>query len=102
MRHRRLEVIHQDRNEGQVGVDPCAPERDACAVVEFEPMRQCRLEVVVERRLQQVMPECGMPLEHTMWIHLLHEGLRRTLVLVANSDADRRQIVDEEIDPMIR
>jgi hypothetical protein len=37
-----------------------------------------------------------------MRVDLLHERLRRAIVLVADADAYRGQVVDEEVDPVIR
>jgi hypothetical protein len=67
-----------------------------------QPMRQRRIEIVIERGLQKMPSERGVALEHRMRIDLLHERFRRPVVLVADADADRRQIVDEEVDPVIR
>src|SRR6266446_4936397 len=73
-RHRLLEVVDDHGHDRQLGVDADAPERDASAVVALEALA---------------------------WKHLFHERFGRAVVLVADADADRRQIADEEVDPVI-
>src|SRR5262249_10177513 len=68
---------------------------------ELEAVRQRRLEIAVERRFEQMASERGVALEALARKHLFHERLRRAVVLVADADADRRQIADEEVDPVI-
>src|SRR6266446_5062594 len=100
-RHRLLEVVDDHGHDRQLGVDADAPERDASAVVELEAVRQRRLEIAVERGFEQMAPERGVALEALVRKHLFHERLGRAVVLVADADADRRQIADEEVDPVI-
>src|SRR5262252_4869224 len=100
-RHRLLEVVDDHRHDRQLGVDADAPERDASAVVELEAVRQRRLEIAVERGFEQMASERGVALEALARKHLFHERLGRAVVLVADADADRRQIADEEVDPVI-
>src|SRR5262249_21521936 len=100
-RHRLLEVVDDHRHDGQFGVDADAPERDASAVVELEAVRQRGLEIAVERGFEQMTPERGVALEALARKHLFHERLGRAVVLVADADADRRQVADEEVDPVI-
>jgi hypothetical protein len=70
-------------------------------VVELEAMRQRGFEIAIERGLQQVPAEGGVAFEPFARKHLLHEWLRRAVVLLADADADRGQVADEEIDPVI-
>ena len=70
-------------------------------MVELEAVRQRRLEIAVERGFEQMAPERGVALEALARKHLFHERLGRAVVLVADADADRRQVADEEIDPVI-
>src|SRR5262249_56147927 len=60
------------------------------------------LEIAIERGLEQRAPEGRVALEALAGKHLFHERLGRAVVLVADADADRRQVADEEVDPMIR
>src|SRR5246127_3350588 len=100
-RHRLLEVVDDHGHDRQLGVDPDAPERDASTVIELEAVRQRRLEIAVERGFGQMGPERGVALEALARKHLFHERFGRAVVLVADADADRRQIADEEVDPVI-
>ena len=72
------------------------------AVIELEPMGQRGLEIAVERGFQQMAPERRVSLEPLVRKNLLHERLGRTVMLVADADAYRRQVADEEVDPVIR
>src|SRR5262245_22241775 len=100
-RHRLLEIVDDHRHQRQADVDADAPERNAGAVIELEAMRECRLEILRQRGLEQVAPERGVALEPGMRIDLLHERLGRAIVFVADADADGGQVVDEEVDPVI-
>ncbi len=100
--HGFLEIVHDQRYQRQAEVDADAPERNAGAMVEPQPVRQRRLEILRQCGFQEMSPERGMALQPGMRIDLLHERLGRTVVLVADADADSRQIVDEKVDPMIR
>src|SRR6516165_6974210 len=91
-RHRLLEVVDDHGHDRQLGVDADAPERDASAVVELEAVRQRRLEIAVERGFEQMASKRGVALEALARKHLFHERLGRAVVLVADADADRRQI----------
>ena len=86
---------------GNCGVDADAPERNAGAVVKLEAVRERRLEIAVERGLEQMTPERRVALQPLVREHLAHERLGRPVVLVADADADRRQVADEEVDPVI-
>src|SRR6266852_3653478 len=76
---------HDDR---QLRIDPDPPERDAGAVVELQAMRQRRLEIMLERAVEQMATEGGVALEPPARKNLLHERLGRAVVLLADADAD--------------
>ena len=89
---------------GTIGSPRSTPMRQSGMQVPWsslQPVRQRGLEIVVERGLQQMPPERDMALEPPVRIDLLHERLGRAVVLLADADADRRQIADEEIDPVV-
>ena len=63
-------------------------------------MRQRRLEIIGERGFQQVHREAGMARD-LLPREVAEERLGRPLVRRADADADVRQIVEEEIGPMV-
>jgi len=87
---------------GKLNVHADAPERAAGPVVELEPVGERGFEIAVKRGFKQMAPERGVSLEPLVREHLFHERFRRTVVLLADADAYRRQVADEEVDPVIR
>jgi hypothetical protein len=71
-------------------------------VIEREPVRQRRIKIAIDRRVHEVLAETRMPGQRQMMKMLFQERFRRSVMLGADADTERREIVEEEIHPMIR
>jgi len=71
-------------------------------VIERQSLRHRRIEIARERSVHDVAAKAGVACQHGMIEARFQERLGRAVVLLANADAECREIVEEEIAPVIR
>src|SRR5712672_2044525 len=79
----RLEVVEDDRDDRGQGIEAALPQRNAETVVERQMVRHRRLEIALERGLQDVVRELGMPLD-LLERAVLHPWLGGPFMLLAH------------------